>query len=254
MAEVNSMSDKAEELLVKVESLKNILVASATGGGTSDSDYFQLRHELIKQPLIKDKLPRLVHTCRTLGEFWPFIKDKAGTYAGRRQYLGEQFDSVLAFLEQQALTPGDEPVTAVLANVDAPHVAAAWQKALERRACDPEGAITAARSLLETVCKHILEEQGLQYGDADDLPKLYKATAAALNLSPSQHTEQVFRQILGGCQAVVEGLGALRNRHSDAHGKGKQGVRPASRHAELAVNLAGTMAMFLIATWDARQK
>lgn len=125
---------------------------------------------------------------------------------------------------------------------------------MERRATDPEGAITAARTLLETVCKHILDEQGLVYVDTDDLPKLYKATAGSLNLSPSQHTEQVFRQILGGCQAVVEGLGAVRNRHSDAHGRGKQGVRPLPRHAELAVNLAGTMATFLIATWNARQK
>lgn len=199
-------------------------------------------------------MPRFVRSCRTLDEFWPFIKEKDGSYAGRRQFLGEQFDSVLTFLEQHAATPGDEPIAKVLSKVDAPHVAAAWQKALERRASDPEGAITAARTLLETVCKHILDEQGVDYEDADDLPKLYKNTANAINLSPSQHTEQVFRQILGGCHAVVEGLGALRNRLSDAHGKGKRGVRPAPRHAELAVNLAGTMATFLIATWEASQK
>jgi hypothetical protein len=31
-----------------------------------------------------------------------------------------------------------------------------------------------------------------------------------------------FRQILGGCRAVVEGLAALRNRLSDANGQGKR--------------------------------
>ncbi len=70
----------------------------------------------------------------------------------------------------------------------------------------------------------------------------------------SQHTERVFKQILGGCQAVIEGLGSLRNRLSDAHGKGKAGVKPAPCHAELAVNLAGAMATFLIATWEARPR
>ena len=245
------MSNQSEELLEEVESLKNILVARATGMDSSDSVFRQLRQKLVADPLVKDKLPRFVRTCRTLDEFWPLIKEKDGTYAGRRRYLGEEFDAVLTFLEQHAATPGDEPITAALSEVDAPHVAAAWQKALERRATDPEGAITAARTLLEAVCKHILDEQSVEYGDSDDLPKLYKTTAKSLNLSPSQHTEQVFRQILGGCHSVVEGLGALRNRHSDAHGKGKRGVRPASRHAELAVNLAGTMATFLIATWDA---
>jgi len=73
-----------------------------------------------------------------------------------------------------------------------------------------------------------------------------------LNLAPSQHTAVVFKQILGGCQCVVEGLGTLRNRLSDAHGKGRTAVRPASRHAGLAVNLAGAMASFLIETWGTR--
>ena len=63
----------------------------------------------------------------------------------------------------------------------------------------------------------------------------------------SQHTEKVFRQVLGGCTAVVEGLGSLRNKLGDAHGKGRLPVKPAPRHAELAVNLAGAMATFLVA-------
>ena len=37
------------------------------------------------------------------------------------------------------------------------------------------------------------------------------------------------------------------------HGKGRLPVKPKARHAELAVNLAGTMAMFLISTWVERK-
>ena len=243
-----------QQLLEDLESLKHIMVAKATGETTDDGDYQHLRQQLISNPLVKSKLPRFVRTCRTLGEFWPYIKEVHSTYAGRRRHLAEEFDDVLTFLEQQAATPADESMNVTMNKVDAPHLAAAWQKALERRATDPSGAITAARTLIETVCKHILDEQKLKYGDADDLPKLYRMAAESLNLSPSQHTEQIFRQILGGCQTVVEGLGAIRNRHSDAHGTGRGGVRAAPRHAELAVNLAGTMATFLLATWDARQQ
>jgi hypothetical protein len=107
---------------------------------------------------------------------------------------------------------------------------------------------------LESVCKHILDAAGTPYDDSADLPKLNSLTAKQLNLSPSQHTERLFKQILGGCQTVVEGVGALRNRHSDAHGKGSTGSKPAPRHAELAVNLSGTMAVFLLQTWEARKK
>jgi hypothetical protein len=58
---------------------------------------------------------------------------------------------------------------------------------------------------------------------------------------------------LGGCTSVVEGLGALRNKVGDAHGQGKRPVRVSPRHAHLAVNLAGTMATFLIETRATRR-
>jgi hypothetical protein len=132
-------------------------------------------------------------------------------------------------------------------------VQAAWQKALDRRAADPEGAITAARTLLETVCKHVLDDAQVAFPDDADLPKLWALAAEHLNLAPHQHQENIFKAILGNCQSVVNHLGAIRNRIGDAHGQGRRPVRPKARHAELAVNLAGTMAAFLVATWQERQ-
>lgn len=87
-----------------------------------------------------------------------------------------------------------------------------------------------------------------------DLAALYKKTATELNLSTSQHTEPVFKQILGGCSGVVNGLGNLRNKLGDAHGKGKNAVKPAPRHAELSVNLAGSMALFLVQTFQSKSE
>ena len=89
--------------------------------------------------------------------------------------------------------------------------------------------------------------------DQDDLPSLYRKLSKALKLAPDDHSEQVFKQILGSCQSVVESLGALRNKLGDAHGGGPKKAKPAARHAELAVNLSGSMATFLVATWEARQ-
>ena len=51
---------------------------------------------------------------------------------------------------------------------------------------------------------------------------------------------------------MIQGLGTLRNQLSDARGKGKKAIKPSPRHAALAVNLAGSMAAFLIATWEER--
>ncbi|CAB3975658.1 hypothetical protein BCO9919_07005 [Burkholderia cenocepacia] len=53
----------------------------------------------------------------------------------------------------------------------------AWRKVLEWRESDPEGAITMARTLLESTCKHILDELEVTYGESPELPELYRLTA-----------------------------------------------------------------------------
>ncbi len=245
---------KRHPLFEEVESLQNLLVSQATGGSEDEAEYTRLRQVVLAEPSIEPLVPRFLRTNRSLGQFWQFIKNRFGKYAERRQYLWEEFRPMLEALERGASAPSDLVVTASLEKFDASHVQAAWSKALDRRSSDPEGAITMARTLLESVCKHILEDAEVKYDESPDISKLYKQTAEHLMLAPSQHTEAVFKQILGGCTAVVEGLGALRNRLSDSHGKGKTGVKPAPRHAELAVNLAGALAIYLLATKNARDE
>ena len=243
-----------DELFDQTEALQNLLVSQATGGTEDDAEFMRLRQVVLSQAILEPHIPKFLRTCRNLAQFWQFVKHKFGTYAERRTYLWDEFRPMLELLERGGIAPSDQVVSVTIEKFDAANVQAAWSKALERRASDPEGAITMARTLLESVCKHILEEAAVAYEDSPDINRLYRQTAERLNLAPSQHTEQVFKQILGGCTAVVEGLGALRNRLSDSHGQGKVGVKPASRHAELAVNLAGALAIYLLATWETRSE
>jgi len=240
--------------LERIRQLQDILISCATGGDTSDEEYSKLRLEFLKDSVVRDLLPQFVRNCDELSKFWGFIKPKFSTYQERRVFIWDEFGSLIASLEQNivAAHPADDDISAILVNFDAEHVHIAWQKALERRNEDPEAAITMARTLIESVCKHILDEAGVSHSDKDDLPKLYKETAKQLNMAPEQHQEEVFKQILGGCQNVIQGLGTLRNKLSDAHGKGKKAVKPSARHAALAVNLAGSMAAFLVAAWEER--
>lgn len=239
-----------EELLEKVETLQNLLVSFATGGQANLEDYRLLRRELMDEPTIRDQLPRFVRTCRDLHQFWQFIKREYSTYQERRAYLWGQFNPIIDMLESRVSTPSDESITETIAEIDSDTIHEAWRRALERRFDDADGAITAARSLVETVCKHILDEAGIDYSDNPSLPKLYRRTAKTLELAPSQQPNGILKQIFGGITAVIEGLGALRNILGDAHGKGKEGLRPEVHHAELAVNLAGAVATFLIDTWN----
>jgi hypothetical protein len=91
---------------------------------------------------------------------------------------------------------------------------------------DQDGAITAARTMLESVYKHICDERGMTYESGWDLNRLYKAAASAMSIAPDQHSEQVIKQILSGVTSVVGDLADLRNSMSDAHGRGKRSVGP----------------------------
>jgi hypothetical protein len=130
----------------------------------------------------------------------------------------------------------------------------AWDKALARRATDADGAITMARTLVESVCKTILDHLGETYESRAELPTLYNTVAKKLKLAPTQHEQVVIKEILGGCHTVVNGLASIRNRMSDAHGQGKAPLKATPRHAQLAVNVAGALAMFLVETHEERKR
>jgi hypothetical protein len=252
---------KSIKLVDKVMELQDGLVAEATGGDFPGSDsgtdgefvegkirYSKLRDELIFAPEAGSWLPGFVRKCFSLEDFRQFIRGEIEDQSARRRFLWDSFRPLISALEGDPLAPAGLTITSRLESLKARTVEIAWHKALARRVDDPEGAITAARTLLESVCKHLIEDMGQTCEEKDDLPKLYAQCATALNLAPNGHTEESFKTILGNCQSVVSQLAHLRNKISDAHGRGRRQVNPASRHAELAVNLAGSMAAFLVAT------
>lgn len=248
------LDDIPSSTIEQVAMMEGILIAAATGGSPDNHIYEHLRREHMADPIIRDMLPKFVRTYRNLSAFWPYIKHEASTYAERRQIIGGAFTPLMDYLEGRNSAPSDKVASDALETFDAEGVHAVWAKALARRNTDPEGAITVARTLLETVTKRILDEMGETYTDKEDLPKLYASAAKALNLAPSQHTEEPIKAILGGAMNLVNGIGTLRNRLSDSHGRGgKLPVKPSPRHASLAVNTAGAVATFLVETFSDRQ-
>ena len=229
--------------------LQTTLIAAARGEEASGDHYKQLRLEFINEPVTRELLPVFVRTCRDLGHFWTEAKAMHKTWAGREHVIRSGLAPLLDHLERSSAAPSDALIAGALEAFDPEVFQTAWSKALSRRADDPEGAITAARTLLETVCKNILERASVPPPEDGDLNKLYRTVADLLHLSPGGHEEEAFKRILGGCTSVVDGLGSLRNKIGDAHGRGRRAVRPTSRHAQLAVNLAGAMAVFLAETW-----
>ncbi len=240
----------ANQLLFDAERFQEVVIQRAIGDGNDPAAYRELRATLLASA-VKALVPEFIVKCRDLNQFWGFIQPLYAHYKERKAFIWEAFRPMMEQLESGLGAPVVDVASEKIAKLDAAHVRGHWEKALSRSADDPEGAITAARTLVESVCKLILDAQNVTYENDGDLPSLYKTTARSLKLAVDQHGEQVFKQILTGCASVINGFASVRNSLGDAHGQGAKPVRPAPRHAQLAVNLAGTMATFLLETFEA---
>jgi hypothetical protein len=240
----------ADPLYEPVLEIQTILLARATGMGADYDRYAALRNALVGEERIRGRLPAWLRACRDLNAFWSYIQPKFPTYAERRQFIRDEFRALLDDLEHD-MPAGDREVAAILERLTTDTVREVWERAQARRSDDPNGAITLARTLLETVCKHILDDEGVEYDEGDELPRLYRLTAETLQIAPNDATEDAFRRIFGACTSIVESVGTIRNRMGDAHGRGAGAVRVEPRYARLAVNLSGAMATFLVETWEA---
>lgn len=118
---------------------------------------------------------------------------------------------------------------------------------------DPGLAIGTAKELLETCCKTILTERGIEVPKSDDLPQLVKRTVKELKLTPSDIPDEskavdTIRKLLSNLATITSGIAELRNKYGTGHGQaaGSKGMGP--RHAKLAVGAASTLAVFLVET------
>lgn len=131
------------------------------------------------------------------------------------------------------------------------------ERALEAAERDPESAVTSASSTLESVCRSILLELGQPLPAKKDIRTLFKAVADHLRLGTNRAdldpaiAEDV-KSILGGLATVTQGIGALRTKFGDAHGRERGYPRIDGRIADLAINAASTISLFLIETWQKR--
>jgi hypothetical protein len=232
-----------------------ITVAEGSPEAVPKVEFAAALKRILVEPVARKTVPAFVVRCKTPDLLWGYLRSQAtgsGSWAIRRGVMHDAIDPVLDALHAATSGPVDELVTQAVQRLDAESVRNAWTRALDRRDTDPEAAVTAARALLEATCKTILDDYDAAYDEGGHLPSLYKGVQKVLKLSPADQTEDRFRAILGGCTTIVKEIGSVRNRHSDAHAPGRKTYRLAHRHASLAVNLAGSMALFLIDTHEAR--
>jgi hypothetical protein len=119
---------------------------------------------------------------------------------------------------------------------------------------DSADAILAARELLESVCHVVIEAHGEPTSKDPSLGALYAQAAdliglRAASIQGDDAASKAAKQVLQGLMSIAVGMGGLRTRVGRGHGRST--ASPArQRHAELATNAAGTLALFILDTWQ----
>lgn len=117
---------------------------------------------------------------------------------------------------------------------------------------DFDGAITNARTIVETIIKHILSNNNQEDDYKGDILDGYKKIRAILKLNPSDPKyPNHIAKMLSGLISVVDGLAEMRNKMSDSHARRQ---KPEKHHAKLALNSAKTISEFLIESFNKQFK
>jgi hypothetical protein len=128
-----------------------------------------------------------------------------------------------------------------------------FQRALENVEAKPREAVSAASNILESVCRVVIEDEGLAMPAKEDLQGLWNAVRKHLGMDPGVLQDKDLQQILSGLISVVHGIGALRTHASSAHGAGRKVYKLEPRHARLAIHSAHTIALFVLESWQRKQ-
>lgn len=125
-------------------------------------------------------------------------------------------------------------------------------QALEQAVAENPGlAFDLAKTLVESVCRAVLDERSIPFDEADDLPKLFRTVSTHLPFLPATATDAAetrksLERTLNGLHTTIQGICELRNQCGFAsHGAGTPRPAMESVQALLVAEAADTIVGFL---------
>lgn len=113
-------------------------------------------------------------------------------------------------------------------------------------------ALGTAKELIETTCKSILKEKSVAVDKNWDLSRLFKETINCLSFldakevdNPEQATKSV-KQILSGCNSIIQGIAELRNNYGTGHGKDENFKSLPSKYASFVAATVADIIIFIL--------
>ncbi|TAK43992.1 MAG: hypothetical protein EPO27_13620 [Betaproteobacteria bacterium] len=125
-------------------------------------------------------------------------------------------------------------------------------RSIERAVVEnPSLAFDLAKTLVESVCRTVLNERNIAFSENDDLPKLFKIASQHLPFLPPMASSEAevrdsLKRTLGGLSTAIKGICELRNKCGFAsHGSGTSRPSMESVQALMAAEAADTIVGFI---------
>jgi len=153
-------------------------------------------------------------------------------------------------------TPDFIPVISAIKNVLKDKYSKAFdsfQKALKQIEESPDLAIGAANSTLESIIKHILENDNItiKYNKKDSLYALTQSILKEFSLFPNQQMPDEIRNIGSGLLNVAQNIEKLRSEKTTFHGKAKKDyIVEDSLYSYFIVNVISSIGLFIISFYE----
>lgn len=127
---------------------------------------------------------------------------------------------------------------------------------LRMQAENPTEAIGKAKELIESCCKTVLKNLGVEVNPKWDVMNLVDEVFKSFKIMPKDIDDNVkgaksIKQILGSLKAIAQGVVELRNLYGSGHGKDGSFIGLEPRHAQLAVGSSITLVNFI---WDSYER
>jgi hypothetical protein len=146
-----------------------------------------------------------------------------------------------------------------ISTLDAPELTRQIARLRDSVNDDPGLAVGTAKEMLETICKTILEDSGVDVDPGWDVPALLKEARGILKLLPadipsSAKGADIIKRLLSSLGQIGVGLSELRNLYGSGHGRSGKTKGLSPRHARLAVGAVSTLILFLFDTYQERKQ
>ena len=100
-----ALDEDADDPVERVLRYQDILIGYFTGKSMESGAYQAMRHDLMNNPAYAGKAPTFLRRIRDTGALWSFAKSVDPSWEPRRQYLRDQFEPLLDFLESEREKP-----------------------------------------------------------------------------------------------------------------------------------------------------